>query len=279
MSETASSDLIATALFVSEGDQVIPTELSRGPWDPRHCHGGPVCAILARAVETCADDSETDWQVARLSVDIERPVPVGEPLSIAVAIERPGRTVSLVGAELRHGDRLVARVRALRIRRVTIPVATGSALDTPVVGLESPGQGRRERVTGLMGDLVAYHSHACEHRFTRGGWLEPGPCAMWTRLTVAVVDGEEPTGLQRLAAAADFGSGVSAVLPLDRYTFINADVSIHLVRPPTGPWIGLSSSSWFGEDGAGLAETELVDSIGRVGRSVQSLVVDRRRSP
>lgn len=267
-----------SALFEVGADRVVATELSRGPWDPRHCHGGPVAAILARAVET-ATDPETDpspWQIARLTFELERPVPVGVPLDVEVHIERPGRTISLVAGALRGPDHQVARVRALRIRRRDIEVPTEARPPRELGALGAAGTGRRERVTSLIGDLVAYHSHACEHRFTTGGWLERGPSAIWTRLTVPVVEGEVPSGVQRLAAAADFGSGVSAVLALDRYTFINADLSIHLLRPPVGPWIGLASTSWFGPEGAGVAETELADASGYLGRSVQSLVLDQR---
>ncbi len=49
---TAADASPPTALFEPVGaDGWMATELARGPWDPRHCHGGPVSALLARAVE------------------------------------------------------------------------------------------------------------------------------------------------------------------------------------------------------------------------------------
>ena len=61
-----------------------------------------------------------------------------------------------------------------------------------------------------------------------------------------VVAGEQPSGVQRAAAAADFGNGVSGGLPYDRFTFINPDLTIHLLRPPVGEWIGMRAASFYG---------------------------------
>jgi hypothetical protein len=260
-------------------DRWVPTEYARGPWDPRACHGGPVSALLARAVERADPDAPVDWQVARLTIELTRPVPVGRPLTLTTTIERAGRKVSLVGAHLLDGDTEVARARALRIR------ATDLELPDDVVQAEgdapgSPGDALAQRVTWAVGDQIAFHANACEHRFTEGSWDEPGPVGVWIRLLVDVVAGEEPSGVQRAAAAADFGNGVSGGLPFDRFTFINPDLTVHLLRPPAGEWIGMRASSFYGQPdrstGAGFAESELYDGHGRLGRSVQSLLVDTR---
>jgi hypothetical protein len=123
------------ALFESAGDdRWTATDLSRGPWDERHCHGGPVGALLTRAIEGFDDDA--GWHLARLSIELMRPVPVGRPLSLLTALERPGRRVSLVAAHLALDDGTeVARVRALRIRRGDDPLPVG----TVQVGDPAPG--------------------------------------------------------------------------------------------------------------------------------------------
>lgn len=269
-----------TALFDTDGDgRWIPTEYARGPWDPRACHGGPVAALLARAVEQTDPESGVDWQVARLTVELTRPVPVGRSLTLSTEVERAGRTVSLVGGRLVDGDTEVARMRALRIRSIDLPLPAEVVQPEPDPP-GSPDAGTTEQVVWAVDDHVAFHAHACEHRFTEGGWDRPGPVGVWIRLLVAVVDGETPTGLQRVAAAADFGNGVSGGLGYDRYTYINPDLTVHLLRPPVGEWIGMRSASFYGtptaSTGAGFAESALYDGAGRLGRSVQSLVVDER---
>lgn len=125
-------------------------------------------------------------------------------------------------------------------------------------------------------DLVAFHSHGCEHRFVEGSWEQPGPVGVWIRLLYPVVDGETPTGLERVAAAADFGNGVSGSLPYDEFVYINPDLTVHLLRPPVGEWVGMRASSYYGHTGSGMAESALFDADGRLGRSCQSLFVDSR---
>jgi hypothetical protein len=78
----------------------------------------------------------------------------------------------------------------------------------------------------------AYHSHAVEHRVVRGSWGPLGPCTDSIRLRVLVAAGEAPSPLQRVAAAADLGNGISAALPFGAWRFINPDLTIHLERLP-----------------------------------------------
>jgi acyl-CoA thioesterase len=119
--------------------------------------------------------------------------------------------------------------------------------------------------------------HAIEWRFVAGHFSESGPAAVWSRLRVPIVAGEEPTGIQRLLAVADSGNGLSSVLSWDGWLFINTDLTVHLHRVPTGEWIYLDAKSTVDPSGVGLAETELYDARGRVGRGAQSLLVGPRQ--
>ena len=82
--------------------------------------------------------------------------------------------------------------------------------------------------------------------------------------------------LQRVAAAADFGNGVSGILPWENYTFINPDLTIHLHRPLVGEWVGLRAKTHASSIGVGFAESEVFDRLSRIGRSVQSLLIEPR---
>ena len=42
---------MAEALYLPDGELMIPTELSRGPWVATAQHGGPPSGLLTRAVE------------------------------------------------------------------------------------------------------------------------------------------------------------------------------------------------------------------------------------
>lgn len=254
------------------------TEYARGPWDPQHCHGGPVSALLARACEQTPADG-VDWLIARLTIELTRPVPVGHPLAMMSTVERPGRKVSVVAASLWSGATEVAKVRALRIRRQEFELPPHALVPPEIDGV--PGGGTRERPTWASDGVgVAFHSHGAEHRIVEGSWNDLGPITLWIRLAVDLVEGETATGVQRVAAAADFGNGVSSSIDVDDYLFINPDLTVHLAREPQGEWIGMSSHSLYGtpsaSSGAGFAESALHDELGRVGRSVQSLFVDVR---
>jgi hypothetical protein len=254
------------------------TEYARGPWDPRHCHGGPVSALLARACER-APSGDVDWLITRLTIELTRPVPVGVPLALSTVVERPGRKVSVVVASLSNGGVDVAKVRALRVRRELFSLPEHPLIDVEIEG--APGSGRREEVSWATdGATIAFHSHSAEHRIVEGGWDDPGPIKLWIRMTVPLVEGEQPTGVQRVAAAADFGNGVSSGIDYARYLYINPDLTIHLARRPEGDWVGMSSHSVYGtateSSGAGFAESALHDEFGRLGRSVQSLFVAPR---
>ncbi len=83
------------------------------------------------------------------------------------------------------------------------------------------------------------------------------------RLRHPLLPGEQLTPLARLAATADFGNGVGAALPFERFLFINADLTIHLQRQPRGEWIGLDARTLLHSGGTGLAESVLHDVTAR----------------
>jgi Thioesterase-like superfamily len=99
---------------------------------------------------------------------------------------------------------------------------------------------------------------------------------VWTRLTAAIVEGEEPSQMQRTVAAADFGNGISRVLEFETHMFINPDLTVALSRVPVGKWIGLDVVSRLSGSGYGQAESQIFDAEGPAGRAVQSLFIETR---
>lgn len=262
-------------LFIDLGeDRYRATDWSRGPWNPDHCHGAPPSALLVRAVERTGPEPER-WALARITIELTRPVPVGRDLALTTRLIRPGGKVSLVGATLTDTSSGVdvAHATALRIAIREIAAPESSIPETAMPG--GPDDGRVE-TPSFRTDDIAYATDACDFRFVAGSWAERGPSAVWIRLRVPVVPGEIPSGAQRAAAAADFGNGVSAPVEHLDWLYINPDLTIHLARPPVGEWIGMASVSHFGSAGAGLAHSVLHDESGRLGISAQSLFVERR---
>jgi hypothetical protein len=48
-----------------------------------------------------------------------------------------------------------------------------------------------------------------------------------------------------LLASRGSGSGVSRVLPLDSWLFVNSDLTVHLAAIPTGEWMCMEARSWI----------------------------------
>jgi hypothetical protein len=117
-----------------------------------------------------------------------------------------------------------------------------------------------------------------EYRFVSGAFLEPGPAIVWMRMLHPLVEGEDPSPLQRVAVAADSGNGVSAALDHRRFLFINTDLTIHLHRLPDGEWVCLDARTWPEPNGVGMADTLLLDERGPIGRAAQTLLVASRRT-
>jgi acyl-Coa thioesterase superfamily protein/acyl-CoA thioesterase superfamily protein len=253
---------VTGAFYRPEGDQLIPSELTRGPWDPDAQHAGPPSALLARALERC--DTREGMRIGRVTVEILRPVPLA-PLTTAARVVRPGRSVELLEASLAGPDGDVMRASAWRVAAGNVRVES----DPPPPG---PDQGR-ERDFFPTGQDVGYHT-AMEYMFVRGGFLESGPALVWMRMRGPLVEGEQPSPLERLMVVADVANGVSAVLDWREYLFINTELTVHLLRPPDDEWIGVDAVTHL--DGVGLAESVLWDERGRIGRGAQTLLVRHR---
>ena len=257
------------AFYERDGDLLVATELTRGPWDPGAQHAGPPAALLGRAIEGLPEAGE--FQVGRLTVEILRSVPIA-PVVVRAEVVRPGRSVQLVEAELSVDGEALMRARAWRIR--TRPVDVPAEAIVAPAPPPPPEQGS-EAGFFPTGQEHGYHT-AMEARFLSGGFVEPGPAVVWLRMRRPLVAGEETSPLQRLLVVADVGNGVSASLDYRRFVFINVDLTVHLERMPRGEWICVDALTLPQPNGVGTAESTLFDREGRVGRALQTLLIAER---
>ena len=245
----------------------MASELARGPWDPGAQHGGAPAALLVGAIE--ALPAAEGLQLARVTFELLRPVPIAR-VRLDATVARGGRRVQLSEAALwDEGGIELVRVRALHVARAEAPVSPVPHPPPP------PDQGRENDMIPPFSPMFA--PDAMEIRFVSGAFMHRGPATAWFRLRVPVVAGEPVTPLQRLAAAGDFGNGISAPISWADYVFINPDLTLSIERVPEGEWIALESTTRVAPGGIGVSESVLYDARGRVGRAVQSLLVAPRR--
>jgi hypothetical protein len=210
-------------------------------------------------------------QVARVTFEILRPVPIAT-LRVEARIVRPGRSVELLEASLSDSKGEVMRAAAWRLRTQPVELDPNPAVEPPAHG-PADGQPRDFFPTGAE---VGYHT-AMEYRFVEGAFVEPGPAVTWMRMRHPLVEGEDPTPLQRVLIAADSGNGVSAPLDYRRFLFINTDLTVHLHRLPETEWVCLDAVTRTEPHGIGMSDTLLWDERGRIGRAAQTLLVRDRQ--
>ena len=263
-----------TGAYTSDdGQHFLASGLTRGPWHPEHQHAGPASALVCRAIEQVAA-AQGLTHLGRLTGNLMRPVPIGQ-CRVDVTPDYVGRNAGHYSARLFAQGKEVARFTALMQREHDLPVPTGTPGHPLPVAPKSPSESvvchmPFPGLVGGYGDLV-------ESRLAEGRFFD-GPCSAWFRLRHALVVGEQPSPYQRVAVAADSGNGISAALDFDRYSFVNCDLTINLLRRPVGEWICLQARSSFGGGGSGLAESALYDETGMIGRATQTLAV-RLREP
>ncbi len=263
----AEQEEVPECFFEGGGSRYRATILARGPWDPNAAHGGPVAALIAREVDLF--DPDPELATVRLTIELLRPVPIGE-LELVPELLRPGKRVRLVGVSVRHNGVEVTRAVALRIRR--------TPADAPrVVGLSdglTPPELSEEHV-GLVLDRIGI-LQGVEMRTGKGSSSRLGPAGVWFRVHKPLVNDEEITPATRAMVAADFCNGISSVVPFEKFVFINPDLTVNLVREPGGEWVYNDAATTMVPDGAALAEGRLGDLTGEIGSATQNLYVAAR---
>jgi hypothetical protein len=254
----------AAALFVRDGDSYVAGQLALGPWAPGALHGGPPAALIAHVLAGHAPDG---LRLARLTLDLVRSVPLGV-LSLDVATVRPGRRVTVLDATLRDVDGVeVIQARALFL----VPTELDATVQTP-----PPFPGPEDSVPNdWHNPTPMFATHGMEIRFAQGAFRQVGPSIAWFRLAAPLIDGEPTLGVDRVAAAADFGNGIAPAVPWEGHTFINPDLSVFVERDPVDEWVALEAHTRVQRGSVATAESVLWDRRGRIGRAVQTLLVAR----
>jgi hypothetical protein len=256
------------AIYRLEGARAYTSKFAAGPWNQAMQHGSAPAALIAHIAQN--RPTLTPMRVARITIDLMRPVPIG-PLDIEVEVLREGRKIQLSNICLLADGIEVVRASVLKIRTHDLPLppqTAGRKIDVaPPETFVDDAQTRTDPVPFLTGLSM---------RNAKGAFRARGPAAVWFRANRPIIEGQPISPLMRAAVAADFCNGTSSVLSWEDWTFINADLTITLAREPIGEWILLDAETWLGTQASGIAFARLADTTGYFGRAVQSILVERR---
>jgi len=226
-----------------------PTLLARGPF--AGLQGGAVAGLLTGEIEARA--VAHGWGAAvSVSAWFLRPVPMAT-LRTEISPVRQGGRLSVVDNTLwAAGDD-----EPCAMARVTL------AQPRPV---QVPGLKAREE-TQIDPALYPLSTRPAPHG---GPWFmdameaRAAEAVAWFRLKDAVVEGAGP--LAQALGPADWAHGISRPVR-DVVADPNPNLTVHLIRPPRGNWIGVEPQThWRPALGIGMGGGLLHDPFGVVGR-------------
>lgn len=253
------------------GEKFCATDLVRGTWSAQIQHAAPVSALLVRALER--HEARDDTRLSRVAIDLLGPVPAEGALWVRAQVERAGKQIELISAEMLapgpdQRPRPVARASGWRLQTVD----TGEVRHAAAPPLRTVSEARSNN---MHAQWDRNYVHSLDWRWLTTP-LAPGAGEAWISPIVTVVADEEMSPLQRLFAVADDANGVGTKLDISRWTFLNTDLVVHIHRIPDGEWIGIRAETSYGPDGIGTTIGTLFDEHGAVAGIQQSVLVRRR---
>ena len=250
------------------GEKFAATDLVRSTWSADIQHGAPPSALLVRALENC--EVRDDTRLSRVMIDLLGAVPAEGDLWVRSRIERSGKQIELVSAQMlapgRDGEpRAVARASGWRLKTID----TSAVVHTSAPPLRPLADARSR---DMKKDWDRNYVHSLDWRWLTQP-MSDGPGESWIRPEVDLVKGETMTPMQRLFSVADDANGIGTKLDIRHWTFMNTDLVVHVHRIPEGEWIGIRAETNYGPDGIGTTIGTLFDESGAVGAIQESVLV------
>ncbi|MGV0849228.1 acyl-CoA thioesterase domain-containing protein [Mycolicibacterium phlei] len=263
-----------TAFFTPDGDVYVPHPVARGPWG-QTVSGTFVGGLLGYATEAAAGDP--DFQPARFTVDLSRPVGLGVPVRVRTTVLRESRRLKLVDAVLTQDGAFAARATTLFLRRGEQPA--DEIFTSPVTMPEIPQI--PDPIPEKLATVVWTYGRE-DHIPTPGvgltAWEHSGPKHVWIHDFRPVVAGTELTPFVRAALAGDIVSSLAHFGP-SGLQWINADYTLSLSRLPDGPLVGMAADTHFSHDGVATGSATVVDRLGPIGNGIASALANPGFAP
>lgn len=252
------------AYYVRNGESdFVSTLHSQGVWQPGEQHMAAASGLILAEVERRLP---SDKLVSRVSYDVLGVIHSGA-FSIDVRVVRPGRTIELIEANMRHGDQISIQARIWRL----------SASDTaPVQGDEWPVLLPPDQVPPVSAFAQWGGGFIASLEVRRQTDARPGWGRSWLRSAYPLVHGEIDPPVAGFTKLVDTANGLAVRANPKEVFFANVDLTLHFTRQPEAGWVGFDTRVSFGPTGLGETFSVLSDVHGPVGTAAQSLTVRLR---
>lgn len=208
-------------------------------------------------------------RLVRITVELMRPVPMAG-FRVQAEVRRPGRSVTFSEAEIFDEERIYVRAYGMHMRQLDDLDCSTAVVESPDLDAAVEAPFPIHATTHGMYTFI----DTLECRFDPAGSIGlGGPTTIWVRTKVPILADEEPSPFQKVCPLADSGNGISYNDYLDKVHFLNTDLSVAVHRPPVGDWFCSKAVSHWQADGIGMADAELFDVSGPVGRAVQNVLL------
>ncbi|GAA3960573.1 thioesterase family protein [Gordonia caeni] len=241
----------------------LPTEHAGGAWRDDELHLAPVAGLVIDHLERWRREHAPTLVFSRFSLEVLGQI-ARDRIDLDIEVIRPGRTIELLETTAVIGGRTTVRARAWLLQASdTSQVAEHEfdALPPPEEFTETAWLKRWRG--GLIAGLEARQS----------GDTRPGRAKVWVTSDVDLIAGEQSTELGAIAKFFDTANGVSMRQDPQVWMYPNVDLTAHLFRQPSGPWLGLDTRVAFGAGGIGQTNSVLHDADGPFGTLAQSLTL------
>jgi Thioesterase-like superfamily len=249
------------AFYVRLGeDRFVSTLHSQGAWRPGEQHLAPASGLVLAEMERRLP---SDKLVSRVSFDVLGVIHSGK-LTVDVQVVRPGGSIELIEASMRHGNRTSILARIWRLAGTDTTQVQG----TEWAPLPPPDAMRAQAFSSVWGGGFIGSLEARQDVDAR-----PGRGRSWIRTRYPLVAGETDPPVAGFVKLVDTANGLVVREPPSSVFFANVDLTVHFFRQPEAGWVGLDTRVNFGPTGLGETLSVLSDIRGPVGTAAQSLTL------
>lgn len=249
------------AFYVRLGEyRFVSTLYSQGAWQPGEQHLAPASGLVMAEMERRLP---SDKLVSRVSFDVLGVINSGE-FTIDVEVVRPGRSIELIEASMRHGNLTSVRARIWRLAATDTTQVQGTEwTPLPLPDAMRPKAFSSVWSGGFIGSLEARQDVDAR----------PGHGRSWIRTRYPLVAGETDPPVAGFLKLVDTANGLVVRERPGTVFFANVDLTVHFFRQPEAGWVGFDTRVNFGPTGLGETFSVLSDIRGPVGTAAQSLTV------